>query len=536
MNLHSRESIARHQKRRISQPRLYAILQSSIGSIQLHENCSLALLDQEFIDLEKQVINRLSIPLLLPDPIRKYRIAIVHARHKWATTRQFYEAARDMDIEVYVLAKSGHWMQEDIYTSYRKAVILIDITADPGLPNRIVDAIREFEVDGLVTFSDPYPVYVAVAAKCLGLPTLDPSVLEICRDKYLTRMIEPPPESFQCARVDWSNGQESFLDAMLALGELRYPLIVKPCSGWASHGVYKVNNEEELLHAAANANSREYIQNNLVTVESYISGPEVDANFILLDGVVLFVEISDQFPMAGDFDTATSESNFLETELFLPSALPPGEQHVIKEAMVRILSKLGCHNGIFHMEARMCNSSMEYRVFGDHFDLAPRLHHTGTPGCMILENNCRPPGSNSNAAILHTYGVDFFAIHLLIALGDHARARALSQPFAAGPQHHCDLVSIPAGKGGIFASTDATGDLLRRHPELKVNIASCGCYFSYGDMIPDQISGTLSKIAYFLVVSRVSRKEVLDTVRAIRKHFEFTIISRKDELPAEVTT
>lgn len=35
-------------------------------------------------------------------------------------------------------------------------------------------------------------------------------------------------------------------------------------------------------------------------IEPYIDGPEVDANLVLLDGEVIFFEVTDDFPKPGD--------------------------------------------------------------------------------------------------------------------------------------------------------------------------------------------------------------------------------------------
>lgn len=110
-----------------------------------------------------------------------------------------------------------------------------------------------------------------------------------------------------------------------------------------------------------------------------------------------------------------------------------------------VLGKMACQNGIHHMKGRMQNSAMEYRVTDGSTDLAWKSDVlTVELKSVLIENNPRPPGATSNTVILHTYGVEFYALHLLIAIGDAPRIRALSVPFQNGPQYYCDLVSMSA--------------------------------------------------------------------------------------------
>lgn len=510
------------------------LLGIAVGVIELHANNSVDRLVEEFAALELDVFNRLSLPLLLPEPIPRYRLAVLHGRYNFKMTEMFYRAALELDIEIYILAEPNHWFHNSQYAEFRKAYIPIDIQrVDDTLGQRIVDALRErrIEVDGVVALTDKWLIPAAQAAQALGLPTEPARVYEICRDKYLTRQLDLPV-GFTSECIEGFEGAEVWLEDLCQKGKtLEYPLIVKPCAGWASEGVRKVYNEAELLDAVAKANLNDYSRGDLVTIETYIGGPEFDANFILWEGKPLFSEISDQFPAEADIDTASSSTNFLETDLFLPSALPSNEQDVIRESMLGVLRKLNCQNGIHHMEGRMRNSAMEYRVTDGSTDLSWKSEALLVdPQSVLIENNPRPPGTNSNSVILHTYGVEFYAVHLLIAIGDAARTRALSVPFETGPQYHCDLVSIPVMRGGIFASRDATADLFERSPYLEAFVKKSGCYFSYGEEVPDPSSGIWTQIAYFIIASRTSRKEVIDSAQKIRENFQYKLVASLDEL------
>lgn len=500
---------------------LPGLLEIAVGVIELNARTCLDSFVEEFAALELEVLNRLSLPLLLPEPIPRYRLAVLHGRYNFKMTEMLYCAASEMDIEIYVLAEPDHWFQSNEYAAFRKAYIPIDIQrVDNTLAQRIVDALHDhnIEVNGVVALTDKWLIPAAQAAQILGLPTESTRVYEICRDKFLTRQLDLPFD-FMSERVEGLKGAEVWLERIRQNREtLKYPLIVKPCAGWALEGVRKVYNEAELLGAVSKANLNDYSRGDLVTIETYIDGPEFDANFVLWEGKQLFYEISDQFPAEADIVTSSS-TNFLETELFLPSVLPSNEQDVIRQDMLNVLNKMACQNGIHHMEGRMRNSAMEYRLTDGTTDLAWKSDaFIGEPKSVLIENNPRPPGTNSNTVILHTYGVEFYALHLLIAIGDAPRIRALSVPFKNGPQYHCDLVSIPVVKGGFFASWDATADLFQRLPHLQTLVKKSGCYFSYGEEVPDPSSGIWTQIAYFMAAQE------------IRVNFRYKLVPSLNEL------
>ena len=53
--------------------------------------------------------------------------------------------------------------------------------------------------------------------------------------------------------------------------------------------------------------------------------PKADANFVLLKDGVLFFEVIDDFPYTGESDSTDGSSNFLETQMVIPSKLPASE-------------------------------------------------------------------------------------------------------------------------------------------------------------------------------------------------------------------
>ncbi|KAL5335325.1 hypothetical protein BJX70DRAFT_401740 [Aspergillus crustosus] len=186
-----------------------------------------------------------------------------------------------------------------------------------------------------------------------------------------------------------------------------------------------------------------------VVLEQYCDGPEVDINFVLSKGELLFCEISDNFPKTADVSGTGSLSNthtsFIELGNVLPSKLPSTETNLLRNSLHQSLNRLSLTTGIYHLEARVQNSSIEYGAVSTAHTTSER----STPA---------PPGIQETAAVESIYGIDYWGVALICFLRDHTRLRALSHPFTQGPQYQCETVFIPVECGGIFESDDVCTD------------------------------------------------------------------------------
>jgi biotin carboxylase len=362
----------------------------------------------------------------------------------------------------------------------------------------------------------------------LGLPTESPEAYDIAGDKGRTRLLEPvgADESFvlpSAAHLDSCIDERN--------GSLRFPLIVKPVIGWCSDCVSKVQNLAELRIAVDKASERHAQAakpSTAVVVEPYIDGPEVDANFALLDGEIIFMDINDDFPSPADEEGASFKANFQETQNVIPSGLPKLELDAIRNQLRHSILRQGFKSGVFHCEARVKNSSVRYAAEGTSIvDLVPRKGKAAPTGPEVYlhEINARPPGYLESVAVLLAYGVDYYALRMLLAVGvDEApRLRALSQPFLEGPQFHLSLMIIQQTKAGIMRTPDAAKEFLEKHAEMKKHVVDYYTRKKGGDVLEGPEASALWWIAYFSVISRVSRRELLERVDFIQRHFEYEI-------------
>ncbi|OOO11007.1 hypothetical protein OAory_01074770 [Aspergillus oryzae] len=93
-------------------------------------------------------------------------------------------------------------------------------------------------------------------------------------------------------------------------------------------------------------------------------------------------------------------------------------------------------DGVFHLEARIANSSMEFTTKDNVLDLTERcVLAKEKPSVWLIEVDPRPPGIEVSDALKHTYGIDYWGVGLLSGLQDRQRVRQLSHTFLQGPQY-----------------------------------------------------------------------------------------------------
>ena len=392
--------------------------------------------------LERELEDRLSFPWLSMKEPRRQTLAIVEGGRtgpdNGGVGESIYSAAAPLGIDMVVFDNPGHWLQDTRYTHWYKAFLPLKLELHPGadFTSDIVNAVRSYEgpLDGIVTFRDHYKPYVAEAALQLGLSTESSSAYSIATDKFQTSVSEGH-RAYRASSVEQASH-------IVQEHGLEFPLIIKPTNGFLSEGVFRIEDFEQ-LEAGINGINKDRHGAEFV-VEKYCDGPEVDANVVLCDEEIVFVEVCDDFPKGADVNSHGSVNSFIEEAIVLPSKLPEHEQSMLRKSLTQSLLRMGFKNGFFHIEARVENSTMEYVIKDGLLDLAERLTPAkGAQSCWLIEVNPRPPGIQGSDASKHTYGIDYWGLDLLFALHDKDRVKQLSHPFKQGPQYWCDIVGIP---------------------------------------------------------------------------------------------
>lgn len=445
---------------------------------------------------------------------------------------------------------------------FREEFIECDLTLDSALPLRIVEALSQSQggpVDGIVTFTDTHLLPTAQAAALLGLSAPPAEALECCRDKAKMRKAASAEVAFLT-----TTGIEDLKSKLAAAVDgpwigLQYPQIVKPSVGCSSDGVTKVQDQEQLLQAVHRIELT-FLGVGL-QIEPYVSGPEVDVNLVLLDGELIWSEVND-FSSSADQITHAQDSSitapwpqrsFAEVSTILPSALPQSEIDLVAQSLKDTLTKLGFRNGMFHLEARIKDSRKEYITTPKGVKLLDRggacdvdklelEGHGGhehrpagalstaveDPSVFLIEINARLPGHQEDFAVEYTYGIDYFAVTILMALlpapgsipsPAHLSAfHALTTPLPPRFRYPSNIVFIPAETGGVFRSRRPSKEGFPPVPEMLASefVREHALFVQEGEVVPDPISeGKWPFIAFFLVVATMVGAEGREQARSV---------------------
>lgn len=491
--------------------------------------------------VDQELVNRLSYNWLSQHPVPRKRLAFIGG----ASLKKFegYSiAAASLNIAVVVFDEPGHWQSSGECTRLREQFVPMDMTPDDSMPARIAEQVSEIEeitgqkFDGVMTVDEHLLTIVSRAATLLGLPTSPPESVALAQNKFQTRQLDT---NVYCRLLR----SPSDLEALLREdgSHLQYPLIVKPARGWSSEGVWKVATEQELQQKVPMLWQDAFTtwHGRDVVVETYVDGPEVDANMVLVNGEVVFFEVNDDFPSPGDYgsqdkDRSAPVANFVETSNMIPSALPSSELAALRRRLHHLALAAGFRDGILHMEARLRNSSCHFARPSDTtgqpdglVDLCPNTDTTSVfkpEDVFLLEINPRQPGWQEIEATAHAYGVSYYSLAVVNALADSERIVALSQPFLGGAQYHMQLLFVSARRGGVYHHGDVCAAVLSSRHDLRSHVVACASLIDEGQEVPDPRTGMVygNFIAYFLIVSRDSRQEAMrigeEVERLVRVH------------------
>ncbi|KAK2593174.1 hypothetical protein QQS21_009103 [Conoideocrella luteorostrata] len=539
-------------------------LDTAIGAIHLKRlpGVDRGLVECAMNSLEADIKARLSFPWIVGKPLPRKRLALVDGKsYPDVSTAPLgiYRAAKALGVELVVLDYEGHWAQDPTAGQWRDEFIACDLTLGKDLPDRIVDSLSwsKGPIHSITTYSDKLLPATARAAEMMGLFTSPPEAMDICHDKRRTREFAPSA----CAQILSVKGVQDLQEQLASLiSPLKYPLIVKPITGYSSEGVTKVLSEAELLDAVRRNEQTFPGIDNLI--EPYISGPEVDANFILLDGELIWSEINDDFPSSAEnFQKSSSKrseisssstlpsqfstpapvppsKSFAELSTIIPSILPESEIAQLRSSLTETLLRLGFKNGVFHLEARVQGSKMKYTMTNNGMELKPsqsETSKTADPSVFLIEINPRVPGHQETFAVEYTYGIDYFAMHMLAALSASAPAlhteddialktiiRSLSHPLPEHCQYPTHIVFIPLDRGGTLVTVKPPPQQLMQY------VSESLVFMQRGEVCKDpDKEGKWPFVAYFQVVAKLNGVEGRAQARTIgemvRESFDYVM-------------
>ncbi len=280
-------------------------------------------------------------------------------------TRSFAEAARRLGIEVVIGSDRCHQLEDP----WSDGAIPLHFEQPEQAAERLVEALRDRPVQGILALGDKQTVTAAHSARAMGLRYNSPASVENCRSKLRQREVLsaaglPVPEFFSFAMNDVLGDA---LDAVLP--RVVFPCVVKPLRLSASQGVIRANDPTEFR--AAVARIRKLLESpelqvtrdaelDRLLVERYIPGEEVALEGVLENGKLRMLALFDKpDPLEGPY--------FEESIYVTPSRLEVETQERILDCAERAVRALGLTEGPLHAEFRISDDEKPWVL-----EIAPR--------------------------------------------------------------------------------------------------------------------------------------------------------------------
>ncbi len=190
---------------------------------------------------------------------------------------------------------------------------------------------EKLRIDGVLTVGTDASYTVAVCAKKLGLPGIDPETALRATDKYLMRL------ALRAAKVPVPDFElvDSFQKAVEALERLGIDCVIKPQKNMGARGVRRINNLDDLKEGFDL--SLRYSGSGKVIIEQYIDSPELSIDALVYNGKVAITGIADRI--------IEYDPYFVETGHIMPSNLSGELTGFAVETFKNGIRALGITNG-----------------------------------------------------------------------------------------------------------------------------------------------------------------------------------------------
>ena len=250
--------------------------------------------------------------------IAKKSIVIIGANE---FQNQLIVKAKEMGLETHVFA----WECGDVGERTADYFYPISITEK----EKILDVCRKIKPVAVTSIaSDLAVITINFVAEKLGLVCNGTKTTKYTTNKYEMRKrlseFNLPVPQFACVKQTWSCEE---------IGDLCYPLIVKPTDRSGSRGVTKVLSEEELKKAIDFA--CKYSFEGQVIVEEFISGEEYSCETISYNGNHKLLAITQKY--------TTGSPHFIETGHIEPAQIDESLLVKIESLLEKALNALSIY-------------------------------------------------------------------------------------------------------------------------------------------------------------------------------------------------
>lgn len=237
----------------------------------------------------------------------------------------------------------------------------------------VLAAARELEIDGVLSFAcDPGVTTCAYVAEMLGLPGPGPyKSVCVLQDKARFRAFL----SEHGFTVPHARGFSAAEEAIRALDEFTFPLMVKPVDSAGSKGVTRVDSPEAVPAAIARAlewsHCGEFIIEEFIDAEGFPS----DTDCFSYRGELVFASFNSQ-----RFDAAALNP-YAPAGFTWPASMSGAQQRELRGELQRLLSLLKMDTSLYNVECRVGRDGKAYLM-----EVSPR--GGGNRLCEMLHYAC----------------------------------------------------------------------------------------------------------------------------------------------------
>ena len=354
-------------------------------------------------------------------------------------TRMFAEAASHLGVELIYATDRCDQLDDP----WRDGAIPVRFHEEWRSVDSLLKAVDTRPIDGVLAVGDRPTVMAAYLSRLLGLPGHPPEAAAAARDKRLSR------EKLKAAGLP----TPAFLtvpvgaDLLKLLGQLTFPLVVKPTVLSGSRGVIRADDAlgfmaafDRVRRLLASPEVRELRdpEAGVIQIEEYIPGAEYALEGILENGTLRTLAIFDKpDPLDGPF--------FEETIYVTPSRATPEVQQQIEEAVAAAIRALGLHHGPIHAECRV-----------------------NEQGVVVLEVAARPIGGLCAKSVrMELNGVTISLEEFLLrhALGEKVASWARERDASA-------VMMIPIPRSGVYRGVEGVDEASRVPGVQQVHITA----------------------------------------------------------------
>ncbi|MEH0432115.1 MULTISPECIES: ATP-grasp domain-containing protein [Streptomyces] len=250
----------------------------------------------------------------------------------------------------------------------------VDLADTEAVAQAVAALAADQGVSGVLTYMEQHVALTARIAERFMLPGNNPSAVEACRDKYLSRSLLAAA-NVPSARSYLVPDAETAVEYAVLLGG---PVVLKPRSMGGSAGVRRADTPDQVRDAFQAARSAslfglEHTGTAGVLIEEYLDGPEISVECVVLGhDTVHIAAITRKY--LGD------EPDFQETGHLVDSSDPLLADSRIRQVALGALSTVGISCGVMHVEMRLTHQGpriveINARLGGD---LIPHLVHLAT--------------------------------------------------------------------------------------------------------------------------------------------------------------